>query len=333
MRKYHALARLCGWRVRAHHVDMDEGSRRRRQAKALKQQLPYPYDQDLSKVLRGLNRRTPFGRRRLANDPVTAAYLMAAVQLIQRHLGPGATRTMADPEDADSISRPLLSFLSQRAIAAEVDHNPPPFHRLGRVSTMRERWRHQSNFIADVLRFGLWAWHYPAAHQDEITDLEQEVICGPDPVGSIHRLCYWYLTRLLATPMFRLGLIAAAQAEGDAVIGEAVSERYRVNGPRWEHLYEEFLRSRGLRIRSGLTLDDCADLLAAVADGLAIRALTDPAARIVDDGRRRSLFGTAVLALIAGCLERTDHGKSVPLEQAVRDMVCEPVTSQDRQPA
>jgi len=32
-------------------------------------------------------------------------------------------------------------------------------------------------------------------------------------------------------------------------------------------------------------------------------------------------------------LERTDHGKSVPLEQAVRDMVCEPVTSQDRQPA
>jgi len=118
---------------------MDDGPRRRRQAKALKQQLPYPYDQDLSKVLRGLNRRTPFGRRRLANDPVTAAYLTAAVRLIQRHLGPGATRTMADPEDADSICRPLLSFLSQRAIAAEVDHNPPPFHRLGRVSTMRER--------------------------------------------------------------------------------------------------------------------------------------------------------------------------------------------------
>ena len=184
-----------------------------------------------------------------------------------------------------------------------------------------------------MLRFGLWAWHYPAAHQDEIADLEQEVICGPDPVRSIHRLCYWYLTRLLATPMFRLGLIAAGQAEGDAVIGEAVSERYRVNGLRWEYLYEEFLRSRGLRIRPGLTLDDCADLLAAVGDGLAIRALTDPAAHIVDDGRRRSLLGTAVLALIAGCLERTDQGQGVPLEQAVRDMVCEPVTSQDRQPA
>jgi hypothetical protein len=310
---------------------MNDGPRRRRQAKTLKQQFPYPYNQDLSKVLRGLNRRTPFGRRRLANDPVTAAYLMAAVRLIQRHLGPGATRTMADPEDADSISRPLLSFLSQRAVAAEVDHNPPPFHRLGRVSTMRERWRHQSNFIADVLRFGLWAWHYPAAHQDEIADAEQEVIRGLDPVPGIHRLCYWDMTRLLATPMFRLGLIAAAEAEGDAVIRDAVSERHRENSPRWEHFYKEFLRSRSLRIRPGVTLDDCINLLAAVADGLAIRALTDPAARVVDDARRSSLLGTAALALIAGCLERTDQSKSVPLEQVVRDMVREPATGPDRQ--
>lgn len=311
---------------------MDDGPRRRRQAKTLKQQLPYPYNQDLSKVLRGLNRRTPFGRRRLANDPVTAAYLMAAARLIQRHLGPGATRTMANPEDLDSISRPLFGFLSQRAVAAEVDHNPSPFHRLGRVSTMRERWRHQSNFIADVLRFGLWASHYPAAHQDEVADAEAEVTRGPDPVRGIQRLCYWDLTRLLATPMFRLGLIAAAQAEGDAVIREAVSERHRENNPRWEHFYEEFLRSRGLRIRSGVTLDDCVNLLAAVADGLAMRALADPAAGIVDDARRQSLLGTAVLALIAGCLERTDQGKGVPLEQAVRDM-CEPAADPDRQRA
>ena len=130
---------------------------RRREAKTLKQELPYPYDQDLSQVLRNLNRRTPFGRRRQANDPVTAAYLFAAAQLIQRHLGPGVSRSPADPEDPDEIERPLLSFLSQRAVAAEMDHNPPPFHRVDRVSTMRERWQHQSGFIADVLRFGLWA--------------------------------------------------------------------------------------------------------------------------------------------------------------------------------
>lgn len=51
-----------------------DGTWRRRDMKTLKQQLPYPYNQDLSKILRSLNRRTPFARRRLANDPVTAAY-------------------------------------------------------------------------------------------------------------------------------------------------------------------------------------------------------------------------------------------------------------------
>jgi hypothetical protein len=302
---------------------MNDRTRRYRQAKTLKQQLPYPYDQDLSDVLRGLNRRTPFGRRRLANDPVTAAYLLAAVRLIQHHLGPGAVRTPADPEDPDSLSRPLLSFLSQRAVASEVDHNPAPFHRVGRVSTMRERWQHQSHFVADVLRFCLWASHFPAAHQDEVAAAKREVLCGTDPVRGIHRVCYWDLAWLLNTPMFRLSLIAAAQAEGDALIGTAMAGRHRDGGRRWKRFYGELLQSRGLRIRPGITLDDCVDLLAAVADGLAIRSLGDPDGRLIDHARRRSLLGTAALALMAGCLVGTGQGDGVSLEQAVHDMLCQ----------
>ena len=293
----------------------------RRQAKTLKQELPYPYNQDLSPVLRNLNRRTPFGRRRQANDPVTAAYLAAAARLIQRHLGPGASRSpSSDLEDPDAIERPLLSFLSQRAVAAEVNHNPPPFHRVGRVSTMRERWRHQSCFIADVLRFGLWAWHYPGAHQDEAADAREEAIGGPDPVRGIHRLCYWDVTRLLRTPMFRLGLVAAAQAEGDAMVREAISVRHQTNSPRWKHFYQEFLQANGLRMRPGISLDECTDLLAAVADGVCVRALADPQAPVVDHTRRRSLLGTAALVLIAACTVREDQGDAAPLEQVVRDM-------------
>ena len=187
--------------------------------KTLKQQLPYPYNQDLSKILRGLNRRTSFARRRLANDPVTAAYLAAAVRLIQRHLGPGASRTSADPDDDDSIERPVLSFLSQRAVAAEVGRNPPPFHQVGRVSTMRERWKHQSAFVADVLRFGLSASHYySGVREDEVASAIEQIVRGPDAVRGIHHLSSLVMTRLLNSPMFRLGLIAAAEAEGDSVI-------------------------------------------------------------------------------------------------------------------
>jgi hypothetical protein len=311
---------------------MTDRKRRRREAKTLKQQLPYPYNQDLSNVLRGLSRRIPASRRKQANDPVTAAYLAAAVRLIQRHLGPGASREPADPDDADSISRPLLGFLSQRAVAAEVNHNPPPFHRVGRVSTMRERWKHQSSFVADVVRFGLWPSHYPAAHQDEVASAREEVVRGRDPVPGIRRLCYWDLTRLLTTPMFRLELVAAAESEGDPVIREAISERHRHNDTAWKHLYDQFLRSRGLRIRSGITLDDCVTLLAAVAEGLALRSLADPATGIVDHERQRCLLEKAVLALIAGCLERADDSDTVSLEQAVRAMACQAAADSDGKP-
>jgi hypothetical protein len=79
-----------------------------------------------------------------------------------------------------------------------------------------------------------------------------------------------------------------------------------------------------LRLRPGVTLDDCINLLTAVADGLAMRALADPGVRIVDHTRRRSLLGTAVLVLIAGCLERAGPDDGLPLEQMVGDMVGQP---------
>jgi hypothetical protein len=165
------------------------------------------------------------------------------------------------------------------------------------------------------------AWHYPAPHHDEIADARDEVIHGKDPVRALHRLCYWDMTKLLGTPMFRLGLIAAAEAEGDPVIGAAISGRHQENSPLWKSFYGEFLRSRGLRLRPGISLDDCVVLLSAMADGLALRALADPGARIVDRARRRCLLGTAALVMIAGSVERADGGDSLSLEDTVLDML------------
>jgi hypothetical protein len=295
---------------------------RRRVVKTLKQELPYPYNQDLSKILRGLNRRTSFSRRRLANDPVTAAYLAAAVRLIQRHLGPGASRRTAGPGGHDSIERPVLGFLSQRAVAAEVGRNPPPFHRVGRVSTMRERWRHQSAFVADVLRFGLSASHYySGVREDEVADAVDQIVSGQDAVRGIHRLGSLMMARLLTSPMFRLGLIAAAEAEGDPVIREAISERHGEARPRWRRLCEDFLRSRDLRMRPGITIDDCIVLLSALADGLAMRALADPSTRALDHDGQHSLLGVGALALVAGCLQGAGCGENASLEQAVSDLL------------
>ena len=308
-----------------------DGTWRRRDMKTLKQQLPYPYNQDLSKILRGLNRRTPFARRRLANDPVTAAYLAAAIRLVQRHLGPGANRAAHDPDDHDSIERPLLSFLSQRAVAAEVGRNPPPFHRVGRVSTMRERWKHQSAFVADVLRFSLAALNaHPTAREDEIASAIELIVHGPDAVRGISQLSSLAMTQLLNNPMFRLGLIAAAEAEGDSVIRDAIADRHGEVGPVWRQWCAEFIQSRGLRIRRGVTIDDCVVLLSALADGLAMRALVDSSTRALDRDGRPSLLGLGALALIVGCLDRADSADSTSLEQAVYALLGDPPASADR---
>ncbi len=300
---------------------MDDLTQSSEQSRALKEQLPFPYNQDLSKVLRSLNRRNAGYRSQQANDPVTASYLRAAILLVQRYLGPGKRRAAVDAGNQRSILWRLLGFLSQRAVAAAVRHNPAPFHRVGSVSTLRDRWKCQSDFYADLLRFCLWALHYPAAHQDDMIGAAGEALRGSDPVEGIHQLCYWNLNWLLSTPMFRLGLIAAATAETDPVVREAMRDRHRTNGPMWKQLYESFLEARGLRLRPGVTLDDCVTLLGAAADGLAMYGLSNPDAVVIDNDRQQSLLGTVVLALIAGCTERANQTDSESLEDAVRALI------------
>jgi hypothetical protein len=262
---------------------------------------------------------------------VTAAYLAAAVRLIQHNLGPGANRAPVDPDDHESIERPMLSFLSQRAVAAEVNRNPPPFHRVGRVSTLRERWKHQSAFIADVLRFSLSAMNnHSAVREDEVASAVDQIVHGLDAVRGVHQLCSLAMTMLLNSPMFRLGLIAAAEAEGDSVIRDAISERRSEIGPVWRQWCEDLLRSRKLRLRSGVSIDDCIVLLSALADGLAMRALADPSTRALDHDGRPSLLGLGALALISGCLDSADREETKSLEQTVRAILGNPPASAKR---
>lgn len=84
-----------------------------------KKSLPFPYNQDLSTVLRHLNRRTPWGRRQLANNKITAALLRAGMRLLHRHLGPGARYPVTS-------ERLLLGPLSLGSVADEFAQNDPP---------------------------------------------------------------------------------------------------------------------------------------------------------------------------------------------------------------
>ena len=131
---------------------MKDSIRGRRQARTLKQQLPYPYDQDLSRVLRGLKRRALKSRGKQANDPVTAAYLNAAVRLIQRHLGPGASRTPAGSRPGCGI--PRITGCSRRRPSAGVTRltstgwsTRSAISRPGRYRAVRHRMGRQGRLL------------------------------------------------------------------------------------------------------------------------------------------------------------------------------------------
>jgi hypothetical protein len=276
-----------------------------------KRDLPFPYDQDLSGVLRNLNRRTRWGRDRLANDRVTAAFLAAGTRLLVRHLGPGAQQRV-------NSERLLLGSLSQRRVAEEFAGNPLPFTRYGNgVSMLRDRWSPHSDFVTDLINFAVWRENYrPEYRQQRVVNIKR-LVHGPDFVRAVHEIAYQHTAEGVALPSVRLGLALMTAAEGDDEVTRIISTVYEDYLGSWKKLYDTVLRERHLRLRKGLTLDDLANALSAATDGMTLRAIGDPAAGVVDHDNRSSLMGTVALAVIHAFLEPDDDVSGLTLEQAV----------------
>ena len=309
-----ATAHLLLVMTTGHHDDMN-GRR------ALKQRLPYPFNQDLSQVLHHLNRRTAFGRQEAANDPVTAAYLAAGMRLVSMHVGPAEKTEEAVGLDEGSVDRSVLGFLSQRAVAAEMANNPEPFPRCGNVSTMRSTWKSQSDYIADLLSFAFSPGYYPESYQ-EVRAFGAETLAGDGPFAEeVEDLAYRVMQAIEEMVSFRLQLIASACAERSEVTRQALEAKYHRAHCQWKQVYAECLEARGLRLRPGMTLDQLTAILTSVVEGAMLREIGDPTAEIRDPVERRSLLGTAALALLNGCLEPTGEPDGRSVAQALEAMV------------
>jgi hypothetical protein len=297
--------------------------------KNLKDQLPFPYNQDLSKVLTHLDRRNPFVRERLANDPVTAAYICAAVRLVGRHLGPNPDRDPVDPRDPNSLERKLFSFISQRAVAKEVANNPDPFPRQGSESTMRSTWKSHSDFIADLISFATWPGNHPASFYDEMATGAERLLEGPDAIDAMHELAYMNVADNMSSPPFRLTYVAMTAADGDKTLSEAIGQSYDGLLAPWKEVYAAFGEARGLKLRPGITVDDLANILAALVDGLELRTIGNPSAALVDHDRKRTVLGMAALGLVYSFFEPVSNYSGKTIEQAVHEMIYGPQDPQE----
>ena len=303
-----------------------------------KSRLPYPFNEDLSPVLLRLNRRTDRGRRQLANDPVTAAYLAAALRLVERHLGPRPTATTTSSGvpgtrtngDAIVAERSLFGFLTQRAVAAEVATNPDPFPRRGSVSTLRTSWRTQSDFLADLLGFVLWTGYYPASYAGLLYGGAEQLAEGADFAAAVQEVAYNATDHLLAMVSFRIQLAASISADEDQAVRTVLAAKYERGQAIWGGIYTRMMAARGLQLREGITIGQVADILTAMVEGTALRAMAEgPDTRVLDPPNKRALLSTAALGLICGCMEPKGREDGLSLADAVNAMAAASPPSQD----
>ena len=298
----------------------------------LKSRLPYPFNEDLAPVLHRLNRRTERGRRQLANDPVTAAYLAAALRLVERHLGPRGDQSAGGSEIREKApgERAFFAFLSQRSVAAEVAGNPDPFPRRGSVSTLRTSWRTQSDFLADLLGFVLWTGYYPASYTGLWDGAAEQLAEADDFARAIQEVAYAATAHLLAMVTFRIQLAASIGAQDDAAVRAVLAAKYERGQAIWSGIYTRMITGRGLQLREGVSIGELADILTALVEGCALRAMAEgPETRIVDAAGNRSLLGKAAMAIIRGCMEPKGAQDGLSLAESVNAMAATQRASPD----
>jgi hypothetical protein len=84
-------------------------------------------------------------------------------------------------------------------------------------------------------------------------------------------------------------------------------------------VYESTIATRGFQLRKGITLEQFANILAAMTEGFAIRQLGDPAAHVVGDEPSNNLLGMAILGIMNSYLEPIDEPSGLTLRELFED--------------
>lgn len=267
------------------------------------------HDDDLSDVVRNVHRRTEFMRRRLANHPLTRAYLEAGVRLLNREFA-------APAEPYDGFGRPL-STLTRENVIAEVANGPAELPQVGTVGSFRDRWAYFPDYLSDLARYTLRTPRW--SPQPRLSDQATLALSDQDFVAALEEIAYRNMAMVAgsASTALRFRFLLTALTEHDEQVHEATTAVYRDVTERWAGMCDAVLAARGLTLRPGLTSEDVTVILTALTEGLAMRAAGDHATPVLDDEKRRSILGVAAMALIAGCV---DNGDGRSLTEVVTDL-------------
>lgn len=258
-------------------------------------------ERDLTQVLIYLagQRKTDEAKRNLANHPVTRIFLTAGVSIFSD-----------DPMHLGAVTKPrVLEKAEEIDHAAGTSLNP-------NEAKFRDRWPFIDDYRADLLAYCL-SWKHWSMHLEEDGHLHEQLNHEPGFYHAIQNVAYHDLETILSHEFSKIPFLMALSANHDQTVREAVSATNRDLRALWGRLCTEVMTRRGLRLRPGVTVEEVADLLVILSDGVALRALSDSSSGVIDHDKHESLLGKGAAALIAGF---HDPGDGLSLQETVDGM-------------
>jgi hypothetical protein len=244
-------------------------------------------------------------RRRVEEDEFVRLFAWAGVDQISEGLGQPLVEGLGDEDLASKEpSGRIRSLMAAERIVDRINDDRKCERRVTR-NMLRERWRLHSEFVADVLSFAVYRRHWSL--RTLTTEEVHALTADPDFAAAISRVAHENLAQARQSAERRLHFLAVAYAESDPVVRQALGETYDMINKQWTEVYSQVLRSRGLRLRDGVTLEQVTTILTAIDDGLTMRMLTDPSTSVLGDRPEDNLLGLMVRLLIAGCVDPGDN--------------------------
>jgi hypothetical protein len=288
-----------------------------------KKDLPYPYSQDFSGIVtrvKGVRKST---RAALVNSLKVASYLKAGANLVEQNLG-ALDSTVSDGEGGRKPYWSGLRFLTERALACEMENLEPPFLRQRGAGPYRATWASHDDYLNDLLTFLFHAMNYDPQYGAGLETRGDWLTTESSFVDAVDRATFHELQAICRMPLFRLQLIMVATADRNDGIHDAISNNYAGALEPWKKIYESTIAARGYQLRKGITIDQFANILAAITEGFAVHHLGDPTAGIIGDEPADNLVGMAVLGIMNSYLEPADEPSGLTLRELFESTSNEP---------
>ncbi|MFI9848097.1 TetR/AcrR family transcriptional regulator [Nonomuraea sp. NPDC051941] len=265
-------------------------------------------EEDLSLVLHRLMRQGPReSRQSLANTALTREYLEAGLRLgVTQHAQHGDMGSVAD------ALRPYWNLPPADETYREIERAR---RQAGDEQEFHDRWPAQDDFALDLLSYVLWTRYWRPESARKSAELISNAI---DPVHAAQEVGNQELESILESPVIGLSFIATAAADRFPELKTTTGTARKAIRRKWAPIYEEMLAVNDLKLRPDISIEDLADILSIVVEGVASRVLSGPQ----EEGERlRGLLRKAVLAVLVSAV---DSGDDLKLEDLLRRFIVAP---------